>query len=224
MHAYIYSNNTLLFAHTYIIHTTIHYNMPIAVVINVFIYSSCYLYIILLHNSIFHPQHSKQPWRPVVRSSTPSIPPSDSPALPPALITSLQSRSLTENDYEVLLQLDIPSNSTPGSPRNSQTSGRHLIGVPERVINSLHVEPLDGTHPLIVGQATCQICGGEYLRGDWIKKLPCKHKVMVSWATTLMAMLCVTLYPLLVLVMFKCCLHKCNITNSLTNPYHLQVE
>ena len=220
MHTYIYSNNTLLFAHTYIIHTTIHYNMPIAVVINVFIHSSCYLYIILSHNFIFHPQHSKQPWRPVVRSSTPSIPPSDSPALPPALITSLQSRSLTENDYEVLLQLDIPSNSSPGSPRNSQMSGRHLIGVPERVINSFHVEPLDGTHPLIVGQATCQICGGEYLRGDWIKKLPCKHKVVVSWTILQPSGLCCVQisYLLLVLVVFKCCLHECSIIKGKLTP------
>ena len=53
----------------------------------------------------------------------------------------------------------------------------HVTGVPERVINTLHVEPLDGNHPLIVGGASCQLCRGQYRRGDWVRKLPCKHKV-----------------------------------------------
>ena len=68
---------------------------------------------------------------------------------------------------------------------------RHLIGVPERVINTLHVEPLDGNHPLIVGQASCQICGGDYRRGDWVKKLPCKHKVKTVTSTAVFNVTCI---------------------------------
>ncbi len=117
------------------------------------------------------------------------------------LIISSQSRSLTENDYELLLQLDSPSvsRSSPSRvgvanhtspPRVGVTNhtsppragvANHTSpprgGVSERVINALHVEPLDGDHPLIVGGANCEICGQEYNRGEWIRKLPCQHKV-----------------------------------------------
>ncbi len=44
-------------------------------------------------------------------------------------------------------------------------------------MNGLHVEPLDGDHPLIVGMANCELCGQQYIRGDWVRKLPCQHKV-----------------------------------------------
>ena len=122
-------------------------------------------------------QHCNQPWREAERPrDSSSVPPSDSPALPPALMNSLQSRSLTENDYELLLQLD---NSNPTTRETSQPhdSSQHRQSVPDRVISSFHIEPLDGNHPLIVGGDSCQICYNAYCRGDWIRKLPCKHKV-----------------------------------------------
>ena len=110
-------------------------------------------------------------------------------SIPSALASSLQSRSLTEEDYDLLLSLDTPpQRSQPpggGVTRGSQShsggvaerSQPHGEGVAERVIASMHVEPLDGHHPLVVGGACCQLCGRGYSRGDWIKKLPCKHKV-----------------------------------------------
>lgn len=143
-------------------------------------------------------QHCNQPWREAERPrEATTIPPSDSPALPPALINSLQSRSLTENDYEILLQLDNSNvNSAVSASRETPPTGRggaasqsrgqnrggsvhqqHRQSVPERVINSFHVEPLDGNHPLITGRDSCQICYYVYNRGDWVRKLPCKHKV-----------------------------------------------
>ena len=131
-------------------------------------------------------QHYNQPWRDAERprESTSMIPPSDSPALPPALINTLQRRSLTENDYELLLQLDgfnsasVPQNEE--APQHSQGSGHNQSqSVPERVVNSFHVEPLDGNHPLIMGRDSCQICYNTYSRGDWVRKLPCKHKVLL---------------------------------------------
>ena len=128
-------------------------------------------------------QHCNQPWREAERPReyASAIPPSDSPALPPALINSLQSRSLSENDYELLLQLDnSPSHTEEVSERTQQSlasSRQGMQSVPERVINSFHIEPLDGNHPLITGRDSCQICYSCYNRGDWVRKLPCKHKV-----------------------------------------------
>lgn len=117
-------------------------------------------------------QHPSQPWRSAIRTypsphnyDTGSG--SDSaPLLPAGLIGSLQSRSLTESDYELLLQLDRPRNT-------SQTAG----GVPERILNSFHVEPIDSDSPLLLSRAHCQVCMNSYRRGEWIRKLPCKHQV-----------------------------------------------
>lgn len=118
-------------------------------------------------------QHCDQPWRAVPHPSTSAPPPG--PTLSPTLVTSLQSRSLTESDYELLLNLGNPQPTrTQGA---SQRSRPPREGMSESLVMSLHVEPLDGNHPLIVGGASCHICRQSYVRGEWIKKLPCKHKV-----------------------------------------------
>ena len=120
---------------------------------------------------------------------------------PSTLVNALQSRSLTDGDYDLLLSLDhAPSDTPPQRSRiarvggvtderlqRSQPHGEGVAGqrsqprtegvAGERVTNTLHVEPLDGNHPLIVGGAYCDLCHEAYVRGDWIKKLPCKHKV-----------------------------------------------
>ena len=74
-------------------------------------------------------------------------------------------RELTENDYETLLQLDCP-------PRP-----KTLI-IPTYVINSFRSEPLDHNHPLLKSRMSCLICNDHFHRGDWIRKMPCKHKVL----------------------------------------------
>lgn len=128
-------------------------------------------------------QHYDQPWRAVPHPSVSAPPLSRTRALSPSLVDSLQSRSLTERDYELLLNLDNPhstgASQRPQPPREGQP--RQLLppreGLPERLVMSLHVEPLSGSHALVVGGACCHLCRGGYVRGDWIKKLPCKHKV-----------------------------------------------
>lgn len=127
-------------------------------------------------------QHSSQPWRPVPHPSSapshlysaPSLPPS---SLPPTLVTSLQSRSLTDADYDLLLALDQPQANNQRSRPPREGVAPPTEGVADRVVASLRVEPLDSSHPLIVGGASCHICQRGYVRGDWVKKLPCKHKV-----------------------------------------------
>ena len=119
------------------------------------------------------PQHPRQPWRQAVRPPH-SIPhhhsgteTNSTPTFSPTIINSLQSRSLTESDYELLLQLDNQGGVAGSTPQR----------VPERIINSFHVEPLDSHSSLLQQEACCQLCMNNYQRGDWIKKLPCKHKV-----------------------------------------------
>ena len=126
-------------------------------------------------------QHPSQPWRPAFHPNHASLPPSNSPTLPPALINTLQSRSLTEEDYELLLQLD-QSQSQGATDGHSLTAvqGREGHGMPERIINSFHVEPVDSNNPLLQNGAHCEICNEGYQRGNWVRKLPCKHKVMES--------------------------------------------
>ena len=134
-------------------------------------------------------QHRSQPWRPVVRTYPPPIQTSSNsprfPILPPSIVNTLQNRSLTENDYELLLQLESNTTTVHSGHTDSNSGGvRSEEGqvpngrLPERVINSFHVEPVDsGSHLLQNGGATCEMCTCVYRRGDWIRKLPCKHKV-----------------------------------------------
>lgn len=136
---------------------------------------------------------------PSSTTAPPPVPASFShTSIPAPLVSSLQSRSLTEQDYDLLLSLDTPpQRSQPhgdnrvaerARPYREARSQSHREGVAEmsqphgegvavRVLAGLHVEPLDGRHPLVVGGACCRLCGHGYVRGDWIKKLPCKHKV-----------------------------------------------
>lgn len=107
-----------------------------------------------------HPSHS---WRSATR---PSI-----PFLSQSLTDDLQNRELTENDYDLLLQLDNSHHSSLmiGSPSSNS-------GVPPFVLNSFHTEPLDNDSPLLISGASCQICSNSFQRGDWVRRIPCKHK------------------------------------------------
>ena len=45
----------------------------------------------------------------------------------------------------------------------------------DKLISSFPVEALDYGHSLLSAQ--CHICQRSYHRGDWVRKLPCTHKV-----------------------------------------------
>ena len=87
-------------------------------------------------------------------------------SLPPTVITDLQQREITSDDYELLLQLDCPPSAIP----------RRALR--PHVISSLPTEPLDHNNPLILGGFDCHLCSEMFARGDWICKLPCGHKVL----------------------------------------------
>ena len=68
------------------------------------------------------------------------------------------------------------------SPANvTAVQRREGHGIPERIINSFHVEPVDSNNPLLQNRAHCEICSEGYQRGNWVRKLPCKHKVIESY-------------------------------------------
>ena len=109
-----------------------------------------------------------------------------------AFVQALQSRSLTEADYEMLLNLD--SQTTPFTmplsiPNDAPNHTRHPRPMRSRVKShpkcdrvghvspNLQVEPLDNSHPLLVGGACCGMCRKPYVRGDWVTTLQCKHEV-----------------------------------------------
>ena len=95
-------------------------------------------------------------------------------------ITNIQSRELTEDDYDLLLKLDQPAQpavlpifSSPvvdASPVTSTT-------IPDHILHSFPTEPLDHSNPLLLSKTSCQLCHNSFRRGDWVKRLPCKHRV-----------------------------------------------
>ena len=55
----------------------------------------------------------------------------------------------------------------------------------DKLISSFPVEALDYGNSLLSAQ--CQICQHSFHRGDWVRKLPCTHKVrtvMLLFATS----------------------------------------
>lgn len=101
--------------------------------------------------------HSSHQWRSV-ETPTPSQP------LPEALVRNLEQRDITEEDYDLLLQLDRPNDQ---SIRNR---------VPHHILMKFPVEPLNTDHTLLQSRQMCNICMQMYVRGDWVKKLPCGHQ------------------------------------------------
>ena len=44
-------------------------------------------------------------------------------------------------------------------------------------ISRLRAYPVTGDGVMVGRGASCEMCGEVYTRGDWLRKLPCKHKV-----------------------------------------------
>ena len=84
--------------------------------------------------------------------------------LPPNLVTALQSRDLTNDDYEILLNLDKP-----------QPQGT----LPLHIINSFPLikicGPGDRKHVGLDGDGGCGICMAKVGYGEIIRQIPCGH-------------------------------------------------
>ncbi|XP_033762710.1 uncharacterized protein LOC117344164 isoform X2 [Pecten maximus] len=84
--------------------------------------------------------------------------------LPQAVAQSLANREISENDYDLLMQLD---NNT-----STQQSD-----IPESVINSFPLEKVRENGALLAPGIQCRVCLRGYQVGQFVRKLPrCKHK------------------------------------------------
>ncbi|XP_074659331.1 E3 ubiquitin-protein ligase Zswim2-like [Tubulanus polymorphus] len=101
-------------------------------------------------------QKTTQRWRPAPRSGV--------PALPEAVAQDLMNRDLTNNDYDLLLQLDC---SDTGGPVSS---------LPEHIIQRFPMERVREASTLLLPGKQCCICLRGYQLGEFVRKLPCRHK------------------------------------------------
>ncbi|XP_052094745.1 E3 ubiquitin-protein ligase ZSWIM2-like isoform X3 [Mytilus californianus] len=112
-------------------------------------------------NTQIHTQHPfdyrhkrNQRWRPAQRTY--------GAMLPQAVADQLVNRDITEEDFELLMQLE---NNNIGSD------------IPEEVINSFPLEKVRDSSNLLQPGMQCRICLRGYEVGQFIRKLPrCKHK------------------------------------------------
>ncbi|XP_064648018.1 E3 ubiquitin-protein ligase Zswim2-like isoform X2 [Lineus longissimus] len=111
------------------------------------------------HSFLFR-QKSSQRWRPAQRG-TGSV-------LPQALVSNLMGRDITNEDYDMLLQLD-----------NHENSG--VLDIPEEVIKGFPLEKIrTGAHQLLQPGNQCRICLRGYHVPQFVRKLPCKHRFHVD--------------------------------------------
>ncbi|XP_059145371.1 uncharacterized protein LOC131932456 isoform X2 [Physella acuta] len=116
-------------------------------------------------NHSFHFRHKRnQRWRPAPRTLGSS--------LPPALVNDLMHRDLSENDYDVLLQLE----------RNSE--GRELSNLTEEAVQAIPLEKVREGGPLLALGSQCRVCLRGFSAGQFVRKLPCQHKLTPTLCPT----------------------------------------
>ncbi|XP_065826851.1 E3 ubiquitin-protein ligase ZSWIM2-like isoform X2 [Oscarella lobularis] len=94
-------------------------------------------------------------WRPALRSS--------GQALPAAVLTDLQTRELTTEDYDVLLQLD-----------DSLSDGTGCL--PPHVVKSFPVERIKRGSALLSPGVHCSVCLQSFNLLQYVRILPCRHR------------------------------------------------
>ncbi|XP_060607453.1 uncharacterized protein LOC132759651 isoform X2 [Ruditapes philippinarum] len=114
-------------------------------------------------NTPIHTQHAfeyrhkrNQRWRAAGRAY--------GAVLPQAVVDDLVNRDISDNDYDLLMQLD----------GNTAATGSDI---PEEVIQSFPLEKIRQNGPLLQPGVQCRICLHGYQLGQFVRKLPrCKHK------------------------------------------------
>ncbi|XP_062505171.1 E3 ubiquitin-protein ligase ZSWIM2-like [Corticium candelabrum] len=84
--------------------------------------------------------------------------------LPSALLSDIQSRELTADDYDLLNQLD---NSV-------------VEPLPRHVVESFPIEKLKPSHPLLSPGVQCRVCLMPFKALQHVRVLPCRHRFHVS--------------------------------------------
>ncbi|XP_064614555.1 E3 ubiquitin-protein ligase ZSWIM2-like [Liolophura sinensis] len=100
-------------------------------------------------------QKRNQRWRPAQRTLGFS--------LPEAVMNDLLNREISENDYDLLLQLD--SQGEAG-----------LRSVPEEALELFPLERVRESSQCLAPGVQCRMCLRGYQVGQYLRKLPCKHK------------------------------------------------
>ncbi|CAF3787582.1 unnamed protein product [Rotaria sordida] len=88
-------------------------------------------------------------------------------ALPSALHQMLANRDITENDYDILLQLDNAQNAA-------------IMGIPENVVKSMPTERVHERSRLLQHGEQCRLCLRSYQIGERVRRLPCRHKFHID--------------------------------------------
>ncbi|BFY98253.1 hypothetical protein BsWGS_01293 [Bradybaena similaris] len=83
--------------------------------------------------------------------------------LPDAIANDLMNRDISENDYDLLLQLD----------RNSQGE---LSNLSEENLRAIPIERVKEGGALLALGCQCRVCLRGFTVGQFVRKLPCKHK------------------------------------------------
>ena len=88
-------------------------------------------------------------------------------ALPQAIATSLLRREISEQDYDLLLQLD----------QQNKSNAEGFSKIPEKIIKSWPSERIRDNNKLLAPGYQCRVCLRNYEIGQLIRKLPaCKHR------------------------------------------------
>ena len=96
--------------------------------------------------------------------------------MPQAVARNLEGRELTDQDYELFLQLEARSKEAANST-NSAADSLLQRQIPERVIKSWASEKVRENSPLLNPGVQCRVCLRSFMLGQLVRKLPnCKHK------------------------------------------------
>lgn len=117
---------------------------------------TCFATDIHMQHSFQFRQKPSQRWRAASRI-TPS---------PNAVINDLQSRDISDGDYELLLQLD------------KEVTDRE--GLPPNIIYNLPTQMLQDGHRLLCDGSTCGVCLQGFQQRQCVRTLPCQHAFHIS--------------------------------------------
>lgn len=106
-------------------------------------------------------------------------------ALPNALHSLLATREITENDYDILLQLEkfvniIRMIADLRSIDCCSAQNTVVMGVPENIVKAMPTERVHERSRLLQPGEQCRVCLRSYQIGERVRRLPCRHKFHID--------------------------------------------